>query len=237
MNTQPVEKIITTETEYLSVHSIFPTIQGEGPFVGQPAIFVRLAGCNLQCPQCDTDYTQNRHIMTANEIFSKIEEKDVNDNITPQLVVITGGEPLRQNLNNLITLLLQTGYRVQIETNGTTDGGLFYIILRDPGFTIVCSPKTGSINKRLIPHITALKYVISHDSVSGGDGLPIKALEHPNSPMLARPPSDFVGTVYVQPADVKEELINQKNLKTAIDSCMTFGYTLGIQMHKLIGME
>ena len=57
INSQAIEKSAHYTTRSYDVHSIFPTIQGEGPFVGQPAIFIRLAGCNLQCPACDTDYT------------------------------------------------------------------------------------------------------------------------------------------------------------------------------------
>ena len=51
-NTQEPEKI--DRDRHLDVHSIFHTIQGEGPYCGHPAVFIRLAGCNLQCPGCDT---------------------------------------------------------------------------------------------------------------------------------------------------------------------------------------
>jgi len=50
MNQQPIEKQFLHPKGDLEVHSIFLTIQGEGPFTGQRAVFVRLAGCNLQCP-------------------------------------------------------------------------------------------------------------------------------------------------------------------------------------------
>ena len=53
-NGQPIEKVQRTFDGTLEVHSIFKTIQGEGPFCGTPAVFIRLAGCNLQCPWCDT---------------------------------------------------------------------------------------------------------------------------------------------------------------------------------------
>lgn len=238
MNTQPIEKIIASSQVDLQVHSIFPTIQGEGPFVGQPALFVRMAGCNLQCPQCDTDYTTNRFPISARVLYNEIKHRlQFMEQINTNLIVITGGEPLRQNLGDLILLLLQQEYRVQLETNGTSDGVLPSAILGHRNLTIVCSPKTGRVSRRLEPFIHSLKYIISHHSVSDVDGLPIKALNHPNSPVLARPPIGFTGTVYVQPADAGDELINQKNLKAAIDSCMIFGYTLCIQTHKIIGMD
>ena len=52
MNTQPTEK--RTNSQNLDITEIFFTIQGEGPFSGHRAVFIRLAGCNLQCPACDT---------------------------------------------------------------------------------------------------------------------------------------------------------------------------------------
>ena len=55
INKQPIEKREPSYEGTLQVHSIFKTIQGEGPFCGTPCVFVRLAGCNLQCPACDTD--------------------------------------------------------------------------------------------------------------------------------------------------------------------------------------
>ena len=91
INIQPIEKYVQAENKMLDVHSIFYTIQGEGPFTGCPAVFVRLAGCNLKCPGCDTDYTSNRTPMTAEQILNKILEL-----ASPAtLVVITGGEPFR----------------------------------------------------------------------------------------------------------------------------------------------
>ena len=67
-NQQLADKPVLNETGLsLQVNSIFYTIQGEGPFAGRPAIFIRLAGCNLQCPGCDTEYTK-RQTMTVDEI-------------------------------------------------------------------------------------------------------------------------------------------------------------------------
>ena len=73
MNLQPIEKRTKSADGLLSLHSIFHTIQGEGPFCGTPSVFVRLAGCNLQCPACDTDYTQGRRAASAQEILDNWE--------------------------------------------------------------------------------------------------------------------------------------------------------------------
>src|SRR5574343_1826946 len=82
----------------LEVHSIFSTIQGEGPFCGRPAVFVRLAGCNLQCPGCDTDYTQNRARLDYEIILSIIRDQLALTASKANLIVVTGGEPFRQNI-------------------------------------------------------------------------------------------------------------------------------------------
>jgi organic radical activating enzyme len=230
MNNQPAEKSEMRDPDTLQVHSIFPTMQGEGPFVGQPCIFVRLAGCNLQCPMCDTDYTSVRRDMTVLEIAREIASYT-----TYPLVVITGGEPFRQDLGGLVGYLQSIGKKVQIETNGTLYGD--FLEHPQPDLTIVCSPKAGSINKKLAPHIAALKYVVCHDSVDQEDGLPLLALAHSASPKVARPPKGFTGPVYVQPADSDNDRENQKHLKVAIASCMSHGYTLCLQTHKIIGMD
>ena len=94
MNTQAAEA--KTKDDLLDVHSLFFTIQGEGPFSGYRAIFVRLAGCNLQCINCDTDYTTNRFkvhsAIVVNEIRRMVAE-DIKCSNSDMLVVITGGEP------------------------------------------------------------------------------------------------------------------------------------------------
>ena len=231
MNQQLIEKQDLHDGGILAVHSIFYTIQGEGPFVGRPAVFVRLAGCNLQCPLCDTDYTSERRLCGPVGLLELV--KEVNHAAT--LVVITGGEPFRQNITPAVKELLAAGFTVQVETNGT-----LYL----PGFpydlvTTVCSPKAGTLNRQLIEHrgaIAALKYVMQADSVAP-DGLPALALAHPASPQVARPPASFAGVVYIQPADEKDEARNASNLAAAIDSATSHGYTLGVQLHKIINKE
>ena len=235
MNIQPPEKIITTDTK-LQVHSIFKTIQGEGPFTGTPAIFIRLSGCNLQCPSCDTEYTSKRIELTRMEIASKVIECIADNHI--RLVVITGGEPFRQPIGELIRLLVTFGYYVQIETNGTLPPPAYGFSLATEerfGAYIVCSPKTGSINKHLLPHICAFKYVLNSFDVNWKDGLPITALNHPAKPQLARPPKDAL--IYLQPMDTGNLEYNQINLQKCVELCIKFGYILQLQVHKLIGVE
>lgn len=229
-NTQPVEKQVKSDGSELAVNSIFYTIQGEGPFAGSPSVFVRLAGCNLQCPMCDTEYT-NRNLIFVRQIVSEVASKM----FAGRLVVITGGEPFRQNIRDLVIALLGRGFLVQIETNGTLYQELPF---EHPNLTIVCSPKAGAINKKLAPSIKALKYVATAKSLENSpDGLPTNALEHPNGGMLARPPQGFTGDVYLQPVDEQNLEHNHANHRAVVRSCMKHGHRLCLQVHKIIGVD
>lgn len=240
MNQQPIEKRIPDHNgNSLEVHSVFKTIQGEGPFTGHAAVFIRLAGCNLTCPACDTDYTTGRISLSFRDIVNTVVAMSRHS-----LVVITGGEPFRQNIYPLLQLLITTGYTVQIETNGTLPPpshkfvGICSKDIRERGRCfIVCSPKTGKVSALTEELSCAFKYVLAHDSVSDEDGLPTLALDHSATPFVARPPAWFTGTVYVQPCDDKDDDINRRNLQACVRSVMKFGYILQLQVHKIIEME
>lgn len=230
INIQPIQKQRQRhDGSTLSVHSIFYTLQGEGMYAGRPAVFVRLAGCNLQCPLCDTEYTNDAKEMSISEIIDKVFIK--RSLLSRPIIVISGGEPFRQNIGPLVQALDQL-YIVQIETNGTLPPPLNF-----PKVTVVCSPKTGKVNKELLPYITAYKYVMRANQVSKLDGLPITALDHTAVPELARPHKSFNGQVYLQPCDQQNAALNQRNTNAVLESCMTYGYTLQLQIHKLIGVE
>lgn len=239
INIQPIEKREHSADGSVQVHSIFYTLQGEGPFAGQPAVFVRLAGCNLQCPACDTDYTSVRTSMSFQAIVDTVADTLlastlIGSSIKP-LVVLTGGEPFRQGINPLVNALLLAGYRVQIETNGSLYQDLMF---SNPDLTVVCSPKTGRLASDLVPHIRAFKYVVKTGDVLADDGLPIHALDHSVGGVVARPPAGFPRSrVYVQPIDVADPVANQFHLQTAVKSCLKFGYTLCLQMHKIANLE
>lgn len=239
MNTQAVEKR-QLQFSLNEVHSIFRTIQGEGPFAGQPAIFVRLAGCNLQCPGCDTEYTRTRQAMSGDDVRDAVNAIAQRE----ELVVITGGEPFRQDIENMVQSLLTAGYTVQIETNGTLPphrpNSFAELVGTDTGVKrrcfVVCSPKTGSVHTAIEPLVCAYKYVMDDANVSD-DGLPKRALDHPANPVVARPPEGFRGRVYLQPRDESDMKYNRLNLEACVKSCQEHGYTLQLQIHKIIGVE
>lgn len=101
-----------------------PTFQGEGPSCGHPALFIRLALCNLTCARCDTKYTWDWTTYDLRKESTRQTAADLLAWATAsrvELVVITGGEPLIQQrlLVPLVHQLLATGKRVEFETNGT----------------------------------------------------------------------------------------------------------------------
>ncbi len=95
---------------------IYKSVQGESSFAGVPCIFVRLAGCNLRCSWCDSEYTfTGGYKLTEDEVVAEVAK------LAPcKLVEFTGGEPLLQEreLVPLMERLLADGYELMIETSG-----------------------------------------------------------------------------------------------------------------------
>lgn len=233
INIQPIEKRQYTNGATLDVHQIFHTIQGEGPFCGMPCVFVRLAGCNLQCPGCDTDYTSDRVTLHMEAIVATVKDL-MPANYTDKLVVITGGEPFRQNITPFVKQLNAYGFHVQIETNGTLPPTSDFVKISL--VTIVCSPKAGKVHQELAPFIDAYKYVMRDGCVDDTDGLPIFALDHTAAPHVARPHAGFKGPIYLQPMDPGYEIGRMLNTEAVLQSCLKHGYMLQLQIHKLIGV-
>lgn len=99
----------------LQLTEIFYTIQGEGTWSGTPAVFVRLAGCNLACDFCDTEYAL-KFFASVPEVVARVRELGGDC----PMVVLTGGEPLAQSeALALIAALRADGRRIHIESNGT----------------------------------------------------------------------------------------------------------------------
>jgi hypothetical protein len=97
----------------LAPNGVFRSYQGEGPLLGEPMAFVRLAGCSVGCPACDTDYSVAGR-MTAPEIARTAR------NLAPGVrwAWITGGEPTDHELVPLIASLRAVGFAVALVTAG-----------------------------------------------------------------------------------------------------------------------
>lgn len=219
----------------LFVKEVFATIQGEGPFAGERAVFIRLAGCNLACAWCDTDYRQGH--TPAQDLrtltLSALRARESFGRWPDPLFVITGGEPFRQPIGLLVDFLLGEGFRVQIETSGSLWQD---VSVRGPNMDslhIVVSPKLAKVHPKIRKHACAWKYVISaDDTLDPSDGLPLSSTQKRGERCkLARPPEG--AEVYVQPMDEGCEIRNRKNAEIAADIALAFGYTFSVQLHKV----
>jgi 7-carboxy-7-deazaguanine synthase len=100
----------------LQLAEIFYSVQGEGTYTGTPAVFVRLAGCNLACRFCDTDFS----LRSVDSVTNVVQHVRSLGNDCP-MVIVTGGEPTIQNeFLPLVDALRDDGRRVHVESNGTT---------------------------------------------------------------------------------------------------------------------
>lgn len=120
---QPVDELHVTpglpvvpRLRALRLIELYKSVQGESSFAGLPCIFVRLAGCNLRCSWCDSEYT-----FTGGEPFSSEQIVAQIEALQPcRLIEFTGGEPMLQHreLLPLMERLLLLGYQIMIETSG-----------------------------------------------------------------------------------------------------------------------
>jgi 7-carboxy-7-deazaguanine synthase len=208
----------------LMVKEIFKTLQGEGPHVGVPSVFIRLGGCNLACTFCDTEFEDYKEIL-AEDVLLQVKKLSLNNKgqRSLSLVVITGGEPFRQPINMICQLLLKEKFSVQIETNGT----LYRQVPSE--VDIICSPKTANgkylkIRDDLLGHITAFKFLISSTRT-----------EYLSVPDLGQ--VEYNIPVFVQAMDEQNSAINKLNKKIAVELAINNGYRLSYQIHKELGIE
>jgi len=215
-----------------TVKELFPTLQGEGAHTGRAAVFCRFAGCNLWsgreedrvtaiCKFCDTDFVGSDgdgggKFETAQDLANAIESSWRSTSAGPQqrYVVFTGGEPLLQLDEALITELHQKGFEVAIETNST--------IKVPKGVDWVCvSPKAGS--DLIVLQANELKLVIPQE---GHDSL---------EKLLARFEKMDYRNRFLQPIDGPNL---KMNTELAISLCQKRPlWRLSLQSHKLVGIR
>lgn len=102
----------------LKITEIFPSIQGEGLRQGEPTLFVRFSGCNLHCDFCDTKYAwKGGKDYNSDQIIDRV--KKLARRFPAHWVCLTGGEPLLQEVEELVRKLKSEKFMVQVETNAT----------------------------------------------------------------------------------------------------------------------
>jgi organic radical activating enzyme len=140
------------------VNELFESVQGEGANSGLSVVFLRLGGCNLACPWCDTD----------SSIVEMLDAETILNRLSAFLVrrlVLTGGEPLiHPSLDILLTHLKQAGYWIALETNGLIDPAPPLLQKLD---YISASPKayaaTDYLESRMISQADEVRIVVDGD--------------------------------------------------------------------------
>ncbi len=216
------------------VVELFDSIDGEGIRTGQPATFIRLAGCNLRCSYCDTlyalfgedtpcEYTS----MTLEQIMQKV-------NPVYRRITLTGGEPLiADGVDKLCRRLLEDGYEVNIETNGAVSVHAFRRLMPDTDklfFTVDYKlPSSGMQSRMLDTNFTLLhpcdviKFVVG----SSDDVTVMLDVMKRITPAYDTMPHIFVGAVYgkYEATDLVNVLLTEPVMKDA---------RFQVQLHKLI---
>lgn len=179
------------------VNEVFLSLQGEGRHAGEAAVFIRLSGCNLKCPFCDTDFSQYE-TMDEKGILNRVYEA-CGDYPLPKLCVITGGEPTLQLNNILIAVLHEIGMKVAIETNGTHPApNLADFVTISPK-----SPYDGrEISKVAVDHCDEVKVVMTED-ISVEEIRSFEAIR-----------ADYY---YIQPCDTGFIKTNEKIMQRAVE--------------------
>jgi 7-carboxy-7-deazaguanine synthase len=222
----------------LKVNDIYCSIQGEGCLTGTPMVLIRLQGCGVACPWCDTRETWK--VAEANRVATLDEALGTNgmwcevgpvelanfvrDNFPgPRWALVTGGEPADQELRPLVAELQARGYKAALETSGTALGHV------GARFDWVCvSPKIGMPGKKAI----LADALAEADEIKHVVGTPrdIDALDR----LLA------AAKPYLRPdvAICLQPLSGQpKATELCTETAIRRGWRVSYQVHKLVGLR
>ena len=140
------------QQDTLPIVEQFHSVQGEGAWTGSNAFFIRLAGCDVGCPWCDTKQSWNARRHPHQSIANLVTEATT---ANPAFVVITGGEPLMHDLTLLTQQLQTAGLRVHLETSGAHPfSGTFDWITLSP-------KRFKPTHESIYPYVNELKVVIT----------------------------------------------------------------------------
>lgn len=221
----------------LPINEAFETIQGEGVYTGVPAIFLRLQGCPIGCPWCDTQHTwalEDSDQIDIVDVLRKESESSKWANLSPSAflkevqnqgwtvkhVVITGGEPCMFDLTDLTSTLQKAGFQCQIETSGTFE------VRVHPDTWVTVSPKVDmpggfDICAQAMQRANEIKYPVAMQKH-------VDALDE----LLKNHPVDPSVSIALQP-------ISQRPRATqlAIETCIQRNWRLSVQLHKYLAID
>jgi 7-carboxy-7-deazaguanine synthase len=206
------------EPSILKINEIFWSFQGEGLRVGIPSVFLRFAGCSVQCPYCDSKDSWKSDAgasVSIGEILSEIEKHQ--KKYPQSQVVITGGEPLEQELSEITTALKKKNNFLSIETNG-----IHFQDLPIDWWTI--SPKDVTdyfIHEDLLKKINEIKLVVNKS-------LTIDVIKRTRSIVPVSVP------IFLQPeANDNNRYVNTFSLFQQCQEEQLENIRCGIQLHKV----
>jgi len=213
------------------INEIFYSIQGEGFLTGCPAVFVRVAACNVGCDYCDTDFSfviDLNWLQVASEVSSLLEICEKVHGPDPRRkpwVVLTGGEPLTQG-EELYYLAseLRNHMFIQLETNGTIpcQVGMFD--------HVTVSPKRG-FNPEHVRGANELKIIYPQQ----WEGIGV--LENWMD-IIQSVHTDGRFYVYIQPCDEGNNETSRENLRGALELVKKYPWLrLSVQVHKYVGVR
>ena len=224
------------------VNDIFYSLQGEGRNTGRAAVFVRLAGCNLRCPFCDTEFDSYTE-MTAEEIVGKISSLHISEGVgVKPLIVLTGGEPTLQVDEAFVDLLHQHGYEVAMESNGTRPAprNLDWLtvspknLMSWSGAREVWSGECGVRSEECGGKACdELKIVFDEATPEI-----LSSLHTPHSTLHESPSTLHAPLLYLQPCDTGDARRNAAITAACVEYIKSHPqWRLSLQTHKLIGIE
>lgn len=221
----------------LNINEMFETIQGEGAYTGIPSIFVRLQGCPVGCPWCDTKHTWEIKAdlsVSPEDVIAKSSESETyfvsneaslmtlfeQQGYVAKHVVITGGEPCMYDLRPLTNILHKNGYTTQIETSGT--------------FEVLCDERT---------YVTVSPKI----NMKGGFDVLTSALERANEikhPIAMQKHIDELDALLIKVSSLEGKQVclqpisqQKRATELAVRTCIARNWRLSLQTHKYIGIE
>lgn len=218
------------------VNDCYTCVQGEGAQTGVAMVLLRLHGCAVGCPWCDTKETwemdSSQEMTTlvdtlgANPRYTYLTAAEIAAHIGqnhpgPKWVLVTGGEPAQYELAPLVAALHAVNFRVAIETSGTEKGHL------DANFDWVCvSPKLNMPGGKQV-HIETLTQA---DEIKHVVGRPAD-IDNLDALLAAAQPPDST-QICLQPVST-----SPKATELCLETVMARGWRLSVQTHKYIGVK
>lgn len=203
----------------LTVVDIDQGIERDGPNAGRSAVYIHLAGCQLDCWYCETA-NQSGDVRALTSIIVEVNNMRGRTQIGDKpLCVLTGGEPMKQKVGPLVETLLGHGWMVQLETNGEE-----WVDLPDSeDLDIICSPKSDHVHTFVKSRATCWRYMIREaDEYERRDGLPVCNTQKIDGSRVAVAKPTRGRPVWLQP--VTEDGSTDKNTRATKSRAMEYGY-------------